>query len=101
MILLLIYTAMKNVINIFYHIVKIKTLNYIIHSINYYVKINIFKKDYYEKLNFPCDGKTLDSYNNTLTLEGCMKHPTYNKSIEREAINVGATLFESIKSFCK
>ena len=59
------------------------------------------KKDYYEKLNFPCDGKTLDSYNNTLTLEGCMKHPTYNKSIEREAINVGATLFDSIKSFCK
>jgi len=63
---------------------------------------NFQYKDYYEKLNFPCDGKTLDSYENALTLEGCMKHSIFNhKSLEKESLNVGSTLFESIKLLYK
>jgi hypothetical protein len=61
---------------------------------------NFQYKDYYEKLNFPCDGKTLDSYENALTLEGCMKHSIFNhRSLEKESLNIGVTLFNSIRSF--
>ena len=48
------------------------------------------KEDYYKKLNFPCDGKTLDYTTNALTLEGSMKHNLGD--INNEGINIGKSL---------
>ena len=52
-------------------------------------------KDFYIKLNLPCDGKTLDHRDNALTLEGCMKHPFGD--INNEGLLVGKTLYKTLK----
>ena len=57
------------------------------------------KTDYYKKLNFPCDGKTLDFHENALTLEGCMKFKSKNNTTpEKEGLKVGATILKLLKS---
>uniref|UniRef100_A0A6C0C4R8 Peptidase M14 domain-containing protein n=1 Tax=viral metagenome TaxID=1070528 RepID=A0A6C0C4R8_9ZZZZ len=57
------------------------------------------KTDYYKKLGFPCDGKTLDFLENTLTLEGCMKFKSKNNTTpEKEGLKVGATILKLLKS---
>lgn len=53
---------------------------------------NFQREDYYKKLNFPCDGKTLDSYDNALTLEGALKHRKGN--INTEGFKIGYTIYK-------
>ena len=60
------------------------------------------KIDHYKKLNFPCDGKTLDFHKNALTLEGCMKYKSSNSnSLQKEGLEVGVTLLKVIHSLFK
>lgn len=51
--------------------------------------------DPYKKLNYSPDGKTLDSLDNALTLEGCMKHSIFKyKTLQDESLNVGKTIYD-------